>query len=109
MRPLAARNDVLSVIPAPLDNETIRARLENCDAAVIIKVGRHFRRICELLSQMELTGQAAYAERISLPEQKLLPLASARIGSAPYFSLILVYKGAEEWVAGLEIAVEHAQ
>ena len=35
--PMAGRNDVLSVIPAPLDAETLAARLQACDAAAIIK------------------------------------------------------------------------
>ncbi len=98
-RPLAARNDVLTVIPGPLDSATIRARLEACDAAAIIKVGRHFGRITGLLKEMGLSEKAAYAERVTLGEQKLLPLDAAVDDSAPYFSLILVYKGAENWVA----------
>lgn len=101
-RPLAARNDVLTVIPGPLDDEAIRKRLETCDAAAIIKVGRHFRRIAALLHEMGLESRSAYAERVSLCEEKLLPLGEVCEGTAPYFSLILVYKGAEGWVAGLK-------
>jgi precorrin-2/cobalt-factor-2 C20-methyltransferase len=98
MRPLAARNDVLTVIPGALDNRAIRARLEQCDAAAIIKVGRHFGRIAGLLKEMGLAGNSAYAERITLVEQKLLPLDAVGSDIAPYFSLILVYKGTESWV-----------
>ena len=42
--PLAARNDVLAVIPAPLDDQRLTAQLANCDAAAIVKVGRHLER-----------------------------------------------------------------
>lgn len=98
-RPLAARNDVLTVIPGPLDSAAISAKLEICDAAAIIKVGRHFGRIAGLLNEMGLESCAAYAERVTLDEQKLLPLEAVGDDAVPYFSLILVYKGAESWVA----------
>lgn len=102
-RPLAARNDVLSIIPGPLSDEEISARLENSDASVIIKVGRHFQRIRLLIEELGLTSKAAYAERISLPEEKLLPLNAVSASNAPYFSMILVYKGSENWVVRLPV------
>ena len=52
-RPLAARNDVLTVIPAPLPDDEIERRLIAADAAVIIKIGRHFSRIRALLRENE--------------------------------------------------------
>ncbi len=99
-RPLAARNDVLSVIPAPLENERIKAQIDACDAAAIIKLGRHLPRIRALIDEMGLTGNSAFVERVSLENEKLLPLADAPL-DAPYFSMILIYKGAEKWVLDL--------
>ena len=101
-RPLAARNDVLTVIPGPLPDEEIRQRLEGADAAAIIKIGRHFSRIRTLLERQGLIGNAGYLERISLQQERILPLAEAE-GSAPYFSMILIYKGAENWVTDLPV------
>ena len=43
--PLSARNDVLSVIPGPLDAGIMSMRLAEADAAAIIKVGRHIAKI----------------------------------------------------------------
>ena len=51
---LAARNDVLTVIPALLDDTTIAAQLAGTDAAVIIKLGRHFARVRALLASTGL-------------------------------------------------------
>jgi precorrin-2/cobalt-factor-2 C20-methyltransferase len=96
-RPLAARNDVLSVVPGPLDDEILRARIEAADAVVIIKVGRHFHRIRALIEAMGLSAHAAYVERVSLGEERLMPLAEVPEDTAPYFSQILIYKGAENW------------
>ena len=103
-RPLAARNDVLTVIPGPLDTETLRARIDASDAVAIIKVGRHFIRIRQLLEEMNLVGAAGYLERISLPEQRVLPLAEVIEDAAPYFSIILIYKGQEGWISALRPA-----
>ncbi len=99
-RPLAARNDVLSVVPGPLEDERIRAHIEASDAVAIIKLGRHYSRIRALIETMGLTANAAFVERVSLGNQKLMPLASAP-ETAPYFSMILIYKGAEKWVLDL--------
>lgn len=103
-RPLAARNDVLTVIPGPLEDERIEQLLGGCDAAAIIKIGRHFSRIRALLERLQLTDSAGYAERLTLENQRIMPLASAEEGAAPYFSMIFVYKGAETWVQDLPVA-----
>lgn len=99
-RPLAARNDVLCVIPGPLDNAEIEARIKVADAVAIIKIGRHFSRIVSLLEKLNLVSCAGYLERVSLPEERILPLSQAG-DRAPYFSMILIYKGSEDWVADL--------
>ncbi|MBO3760550.1 precorrin-2 C(20)-methyltransferase [Ciceribacter sp. L1K22] len=96
-RPLAARNDVLSVVPGPLDDEILEARIAAADAVAIIKVGRHFTRIRALVERLGLMGQAAYAERVSLDNQQLMPLDEVPDDAAPYFSMILIYKGGEVW------------
>lgn len=102
-RPLAARNDVLTIVPGPLPDAGIRDRLAASDAAVIIKIGRHFKRIRALLEKLNLARNAGYLERISLSEEKVLPLRDVGAESAPYFSMILVYRGAEDWIAARPI------
>ena len=96
-RPLAARNDVLTVLPGPLSDQELAARIEASGAVAIIKLGRHFARIRALIESLGLTAQAGYAERVSLAEQKLTPLADVSEDTAPYFSMILIYKGDERW------------
>jgi precorrin-2/cobalt-factor-2 C20-methyltransferase len=103
-RPLAARNDVLSVIPAPLPDEQVRDCLMRADAAAIIKIGRHLPRIRALIAECGLLDSAGYLERVSLGNEKVLPLENAGEGAAPYFSMILVYKGGEEWIARMAVA-----
>lgn len=102
-RPLTARNDILTVIPGPLDTETLRARIEASDAVAIMKVGRHFARIRDLIRDMGLTDRAGYLERVSLDNERVFPLADVLDDAAPYFSLILIYKGQEDWISRLPI------
>lgn len=106
-RPLAARNDVLSVVPGPLADAEIESRLEAADAVAIIKIGRHFNRIVSLLERLNLVSCAGYLERVSLPEERILPLSEAG-GRAPYFSMILIYKGSEDWVTDLPLELRGA-
>lgn len=95
--PLVARNDSLVTIAAPLDNTTIRTRMEMAESFAILKLGRHLSRIRQLLNETGLSERAHYIERASLTEERILPLAEAP-DPAPYFSLILVTKGADPWL-----------
>ena len=96
-RPLTARNDVLTVLPGPLSDDDMRARIEAAEAVAIMKVGRHLPRIRALLDAMGLTANAGYIERASGAEETVLPLADAP-ETAPYFSMILIYKGDDPWL-----------
>lgn len=97
-RPLTARNDVLTVIPGPLADEEIAARIEAAGAVAIMKVGRHLQRLKKLISGLGLLGHAGYVERATLASEKAMPLAEVNDASAPYFSMILIYKGDEAWM-----------
>lgn len=95
--PLAAHNDSLAILPAPLDDAALASRLSTADSAVIIKLGRHFARIYALLRRLELADRARYIERATLPAQKLLPLDRVQADHVPYFSLILVHRRRMAW------------
>ncbi len=95
--PLAARNEVVSVIPAPLPEADLRARIIAADSAVIIKVGRHMARLRAVIADLGLSANAHYIERATLARERLMPLSEAP-REAPYFSMILVVKGADPWL-----------
>jgi precorrin-2/cobalt-factor-2 C20-methyltransferase len=90
--PLAGRDEVLTVIPAPLPEAELRARLTATDAAAIIKLGRHFAKVRGLLDSLDLSRHCRYVERAMLPDQKLLPLADVDATAVPYFAMILMRK-----------------
>ncbi len=95
--PLAARNDALGVLPATLSDDELARRLEACEAAAIIKLGRHFARIRDLLARLGLAQHARYVERASLANAKLLDLAAVDAQAVPYFSMILLHRRGAAW------------
>ena len=90
--PLAARNDVISVIPATLDEAAIAARLATADTIVFIKVGRHLTKVREALETADLLQHAQYIERATMTAERKMPLAQMREATAPYFSMVLVHR-----------------
>ncbi|MCL4161506.1 UNVERIFIED_CONTAM: hypothetical protein GTU68_002979 [Idotea baltica] len=95
--PLAARNERLTVLPGPLDAEELRARIDGAESVAIMKVGRHLPKIRGVIEALGLTEKATYVERASLADEAICPLADAP-EAAPYFSMILLTKGADPWL-----------
>ncbi len=96
-RPLVARNERLTVLPGPMDETELRERIAGAEAVAIMKVGRHLQKIRAVIDDLGLTDHASYVERATLPEQVVVPLANAP-QTAPYFSMILLTKGADPWL-----------
>jgi precorrin-2/cobalt-factor-2 C20-methyltransferase len=90
--PLAARNESFAVIPAGLDDGEIERRLRTCDAAAILKLGRHVARVRALVGRLGL--EARYIERASMADERQLPLTAVDPSLTPYFSLLLVRRPA---------------
>ncbi len=99
-RPLAARNEVLKVLPAPLPDDVLRSELATAPAAAVIKVGRHFDRIRRLLGETGHADGAVVVEHATGPRQRIAALSSFGHGERPYFSTILCYRGEEAWASG---------
>ena len=95
--PLATRNDVLSVLPATLDEQELRARLATADAAALIKVGRHLPKVRAVLDSLGLTANARYVEHATMASERILPLSETEDARAPYFSMVLVHRRGAAW------------
>jgi precorrin-2/cobalt-factor-2 C20-methyltransferase len=96
-RPLAARNEVLRVVPATLEAERLREELASCESAAIIKVGRHFAKVRDVLSDLGLTANAIAVDKATREGERIAPVADIDADSMPYFATILVYAGKERW------------
>ncbi len=90
--PLAGREDILTILPATLPEETLERELAQTSAAVIMKVGRHLDKVRRVIDRLGATGGATYVERALNPGQKVVPLARLTAAEAPYFSVILVFR-----------------
>ena len=88
--PLVSRNEVLTVVPAPLAEAELEARLARADAAAIMKVGRHLPKVRAVLRRLGLEDSARYVERATMANERIRPLAEIGDGEAPYFSMIMV-------------------
>jgi precorrin-2/cobalt-factor-2 C20-methyltransferase len=96
-RPLVARNERFTVLPGPLGEDELRVRIEGAESVAIMKVGRHLGKIRRVIDGLGLMARAVYIERASLPGERVCPLAQAP-DRAPYFSMILLTKGADPWL-----------
>lgn len=95
--PLAARNERVTILPAPNDDAALAEGLAHADTLILMKVGRHLSRVRDAITKSGRLDQAVYIERASTPKERVLPLADAP-EVAPYFSMILVVKGADPWL-----------
>ncbi len=95
--PLAARNEQMAVLPAPLPEAELRRRIEASDSVAIMKLGRHLPKVRALLRDLGLEKRAIYVERATQAEEVICPLSEAP-AMAPYFSLILLRKGDDPWL-----------
>ncbi len=95
--PLAARNERLTVLPGPLPEAELRERIAGAESVVVMKVGRHLAKIRGVIADLGLLDDAMYVERATLGDERVLPLAESP-DNAPYFSMILITKGADPWL-----------
>lgn len=95
--PLAARNERVTILPGPLPETELRDRIAGAESVVIMKLGRHLGKIRAVLDDLGLAGQAMYVARATLADEVVCPLAEAP-EVAPYFSMILLTKGADPWL-----------
>ena len=94
---MVARNERLTVLPGPLPEDELRSRIAGAESVAIMKVGRHLAKIRAVISELGLVEHATYIERATLQNQVVLPLRDAP-ENAPYFSMILLTKGADPWL-----------
>ena len=88
--PITYRNDVLSIIPATLDEIKLSDRLAVADAAVIIKLGRYFAKVRKILDELGFLDRALYIERATQTNQKIIAITEVEATEVPYWSLVLI-------------------
>jgi len=90
---LVQRDETLSVVPATLPEEELAAALAGIEAAVIIKLGRHFPKLRRVLQRLGLLETAIYVEHASWPSERVAALTAIDAETVPYFATALVRRG----------------
>jgi precorrin-2/cobalt-factor-2 C20-methyltransferase len=88
--PLTYRNDAFMVLSAILTAEELLPKLAIADAAVIIKLGKHFTKVYDVLKELGLAERARFIEKATMPNQRIVPLNEVDPTTVPYFSLIMI-------------------
>jgi precorrin-2/cobalt-factor-2 C20-methyltransferase len=88
--PLTYRNDVFMVLSGILAKEVLLLKLKVADAAVIIKLGRNFSKVKQVLEELGLVERAKYIEYATLENQRILSVDEVEAETVPYFSLIVI-------------------
>lgn len=93
--PLVYRNQSLSVLSGVLPEAELKQRLQNAEAAVIMKLGRNVEKVRRVLQELGIDQRAHYVERATMGNQRIVPLADVESMSSPYFSMIVI--PGEKW------------
>jgi precorrin-2/cobalt-factor-2 C20-methyltransferase len=88
--PLVQYDESLRVLPATLPEAELASRLAGTDAAVVVKLGRHFAKLRRVLADLGRLDDALVVERVGLASQRVAPLAGIDPASVPYFATALV-------------------
>ena len=88
--PLTYRNDAFMVLSGILSQEVLQEKLKVADAAVIIKLGRNFSKVKQVLQELGLVERAKYIENATRENQRILSVDEVEADTVPYFSLIVI-------------------
>lgn len=88
--PMTWGDDQLSVLAGTLEEDDLARRLEDTEAAVIMKLGTNFAKVRRAIARAGLLERATYVERGTMAGEKVVALADKTDDEAPYFSLILI-------------------
>ncbi|MEM9032082.1 MAG: precorrin-2 C(20)-methyltransferase [Pseudomonadota bacterium] len=89
-RPVTWGDDVLTVLMGTLPEDALAGHMASADALVVMKLGRHFDKVCRALDEADRYKDAWLVEYASMTGQTVQRLADASSRSVPYFSIIVV-------------------
>lgn len=91
--PLGLADERMAVLPATFEDDRLRQTLIDFDTVVLMKVGRVFDRVRDLLAELGLKDKAIYARQVGLAGQRIftdLDLVAEQ--DRHYLSMIIVRK-----------------
>ena len=76
----------------------IEKQIEMADAVAIIKLGRHFPRVRELIDKLGLLENSVYIERATMSNERIIDIGAINENDVPYFSIILLHTRNKAWL-----------
>ncbi len=92
-RPLIMGNEIFKILPAILDDEVLLNELQGAKSVAILKVGRHIKRIKNLLEKTDFLASAKVVEYASSEKERYFGLIDFKDNELPYFAIILCRRG----------------
>lgn len=90
-QPMTWGDDVLTILMGTLPEDDLVRHMQQTDALVVMKVGRHLGRVRRALARAGLLQRAWLVQEGTMEGQRVQPLASMdEQATCPYFSLVLV-------------------
>lgn len=89
--PITWGDDVMTVLPATLPEEELARRMADCDALVVMKIGRNIGKVRRALTSSGRLDAAWLVEFATMSGQRVVPLTEAGERVTPYFSIVLVH------------------
>lgn len=87
--PITVGGEGFAVLPATMGAARLHAALAVVRSAAILKTGKRFKEVRDLLDRLGLLAEARLVVELGSPNERRLPLAAWDEARAPYFSLIL--------------------
>jgi precorrin-2/cobalt-factor-2 C20-methyltransferase len=88
--PLVCGTEALTVLSGVLPDVELDARLRDAHAVVVMKLGRNLEKVRRAITRAGLLERAHYVERVTMTNERVMPLAAADASTAPYFSMVVV-------------------
>lgn len=89
-KPLVEGDEILTILPGTLPQAELTRRLQETDAAAILKLGRTFPPVLRSLEDSGRLSEAHYVERASTTRQRVDAAAEVDPEGVPYFSIAIV-------------------
>jgi precorrin-2/cobalt-factor-2 C20-methyltransferase len=88
--PMTWGDDILTVLPATLDEESLVDHLRMTDAVVIMKLGTNMPKVKRALAAAGMLARAVLVERGTMARERVVRVEEAGDGPVPYFAVVLV-------------------
>ena len=89
--PITWGDDILTVLMATLDADTLQNQLAQTNAAVIMKIGQNLPKVRQALKNAHRYDAAYIVEYATMAEQSVTLLSDYQAERAPYFSIIIIH------------------